>query len=829
MTFFPASRSRIRALAAFAVAGALVPAAHAHAAVTVVESGIWGGGLINAIARDPNNPARFIIGGDVSGYHVSKDAGVTWTTSNRGLLDPQQDTVTAVAFRRGNQPGHKDVFGAYGAAGGGLVLSPNGGSNWVAFGPDASQGGPAFQGHDPCGRGPYPDPCTDPRPTGNLIVLDESSGPPPVLRFVYVGTFGRGIMRTDATGSSWTTIALGSGTSFCSWGDPPEPGCYVTSLVRDPRRRNVLYVGTHGNGAFRISSTDCVGDGCAEANVTPILAAPGSDPIEDAEELWFQATGSGTELMCACGKQGFYRGLAPFTSLEQSNTGLAFDTTLGFETSFTAISGSSADAVSPIYLANQNSLCEVPEGGVFEECHSVYRSQDGGTNWEDVVFDQDVQKTVLGTTINWWEFLCCRNQMLNQESYLATSIALTADSPAAVLVAGRSGVWKTTVEGDTHWQPAVQGIGATTEADVVTDPKDADRVYLVSADWTLFASASSLNPGSTVQSEPAKVFTNGYALAVDRQVTEPISLAYLASGSLDIGVGAVHTSTDPTQPGTNPWISLGFTTTGCDRSTPRIIGVGVGRFSAITDPFTLAATDGCGLWRFDGTSWQLVSAGTDMFALEDLNMRYAPISFPNNIGRLVFAFDRQTGKLWESNNLGSPGSWVKVWQVPAGEEVDPHSGFMVADPNELGIVWVTTDAVDGLHQLSCPVPPVTNGCVDLIVPPTEVHNPGPIAIRPCAEACTSTVYLATRTDPSDPTLPAMFKHTSGGGEWCNLTAAAPLYERAANSPAQVAASPEVSGVTTVYLTMTGQGVLVISDDTGDCLPSGERSPEHRPW
>jgi hypothetical protein len=621
-------------------------------------------------------------------------------------------------------------------------------------------------------------------------------------------------MRTDATGSSWTTIALGAGTTFCSWGDPPEPGCYVTSVVRDPRRSSVLYVGTHGNGVFKITGTGCTGNGCAEKNVTPILAAVGSDPIVDAEELWFQATANGTELMCACGRQGFYKTTFPYTTLAQSDDGLALDHTPGHETAFTAISGQPADSTSALYLADVNAMCEVPEGGRNVECHTVYRSLDGGSTWEDVAFGGDVQKTVAGSTVEWWEYLCCRDNMLNQESYGASAVALTGEDPPAVLVAGRSGVWRSTSDGDTHWQPAVQGIGSTTNGDVVTDPKNAGRVYVSSLDWTLFASASGLDPGSAVQSEPNKTFSDGFAVAVDRQVSDPVSLTYLGSGGLDVGVGGVHTSADPTQPGADPWMSLGFAATGCDRTTPRVVGVGVGRLSSGAVPYTLAATDGCGLWRFDGVAWQQVSAGTDMFSIEDPNVRFAPISYPGNLGRLVFAFDRKTGKLWESNGLGAAGTWVQVWQ--AEEQIDPGTGFMQADPNERGIVWLTTSAVDGLHELTCPIPPVLDGCTDLVVPPSEIRNPGPISIRPCADACTSTVYVATRAVSGDSAPPVMYKHTGSGTSWCDLTSSAPLYAQAAHAPAQIAASLEVSGVTSVYVSTAGEGVLIVSDDTGDC-------------
>jgi hypothetical protein len=807
------------AAASVGLPAALAPAPRAPSVVATTESGIWGGGLLNTIAADPNNPSRFMVGGDVSGFHTSTDDGVTWVTSNRGLNDPQQDTVVSVLYRQLDPPGRKDVFAAFGAAGGGMLFSPNGGGRWLPFGAGASEGGPAFEGHDPCGIGPYPDPCTDPRPTGNLIILDEAGGQPPTVRFVYVGTFGRGLMRTDGTGSSWTTIALGSGTTYCSWGDPPKPGCYVTSLVRDPRRRNVLYVGTHGNGIFKVAGTDCVGDGCAEPNVTPIEAAPGSDPIVDAEELWFQEESDGTHLMCACGRQGFYQGTFPLTSLTQSNAGLAFDTTPGHETSYTAVSGNPDDPGSALYLANVNSLCEVPEGGRNLECHTVYHSLDGGSTWEDVAFDQDVQKTVAGTDLDWWDFLCCRDNMLNQESYGATAIALTADVPPAVLVAGRSGVWKTTSDGDTHWQPAVQGLGTTIDDDAITDPKALSRAYVSALDWTSFASSSNLSAGTAVQSEPNKTFTNGYALAVDTQTADATSPVYLAAGSNDIAAGGVYTSTDPTNPGGHPWVSLGFTVTDCDRTTPRVIGVGVGRVSVSAAPLVFAATDGCGLWRYDGTRWQNVGLGTDMFSVEDPGIRFAPISYPNDLGRLLFAFDRVGGTLWESSEQGSPGSWEAVWHVPSGETVDAHTGFMVADPNARGTVWVTTDAVDGLHELSCPIPPVADGCTDLMVPPPNVRNPGPIAIRPCLDACTSTLYVATRTVTDDSTLPALYKHTSGNTSWCNLTSgAAPLYTRAATSPNQLAASAEDAGLTRLYLGTTGNGVLVVSDDTVDCAP-----------
>jgi hypothetical protein len=805
-----------RSVVAAAVALAVVPPANGPdpGGTTVTESGIWGGGFINVLAQNPVDAAKFLIGGDVSGLHSSTDYGTTWATSNGGLNDPRQDTIASIAYRRGSP---RVVFAAYGSNGGGVLRSLDGGSVWKPFGPPASEGGANFQGHDSCGQGPYPDPCYDPRPTGNLLVLVE--GPQPRSDLLYAGAFGRGLMRIGAGGAGWTTVALGSTTGFCTWGDPPEPGCYVTSLVRDPRRRNVMFVGTHGNGAFRITGTDCQGDGCAEGNVTPIGVAPGSDPIIDAEELWFQETPEGPVLMCACGQQGFYRGFLPFTTLEQSNAGLAFDPTPEHETSYTAIGGQPLLPTSSVYLGNVNSLCEVPPGGRHDECHTVYRSTDAGVTWTDVVFAEDIQKTVAGTTIDWWEFLCCRDSMINQESYGASSIAVTDESPPRVLVAGRSGIWKTTADGDTHWQPAVQNLGATTNNDVVTDPRDPNRVYVGNTDWTVFASSSRLDPGTVVQSEPGTAFTKGFALAVDGQSTDPVSLVYLGSGAGEVDVGGVHWSADPTMPGPNPWTTLELAIIQeCDRDTPRVIGVGVGRADPGSTPLVFAATDGCGLWRNDGARWQNVSKEKDMFAEEDGVFEFAPISYPNNLGETLFVLDRKTGKLWESVTQGGPGSWVNVWTVPDPEAVDPNTGFLAADPNEPGTVWVTTNHAQGMHKLACPDPPEQDGCVDQVIPPPNVVNPGPIAIRPCSAPCVTTLYVATRAVSDSTVSAAMFKHTSGNDSWCGLTSAVPLYARAANFPAQIAASAEVDGVTTLYVTTRGEGTLVVTDDSPDCAP-----------
>jgi hypothetical protein len=43
----------------------LQPSADANpAAVSVAESGVWGGGLLTTLAQDPADPAKYLVGGD---------------------------------------------------------------------------------------------------------------------------------------------------------------------------------------------------------------------------------------------------------------------------------------------------------------------------------------------------------------------------------------------------------------------------------------------------------------------------------------------------------------------------------------------------------------------------------------------------------------------------------------------------------------------------------------------------------------------------------------------------------------------------------------------
>jgi hypothetical protein len=174
---------------------------------------------------------------------------------------------------------------------------------------------------------------------------------------------------------------------------------------------------------------------------------------------------------------------------------------------------------------------------------------------------------------------------------------------------------------------------------------------------------------------------------------------------------------------------------------------------------------------------------------------FAPISFPNNLGQVLYTYDRLTGKLWRSASLGAVGTWFNVWSALPGE-VDPATGFMVADPTAAGRVWVTTFGAHGIYKLTgCDV----GNCAQAMINNTAVTNPGPIAIKPG----TSGLFVATRSS-STSTDVTLLRTTNGGTSWTDLSTA--FYKGSAVFPKQLA----MAGDGTAYVTTQGDGVIVIT-------------------
>jgi hypothetical protein len=788
-------------------------------AVSVVESGIWGGGFINYIAKDPTfGSTRFIIGGDTSGFHATSDNGDRWKKSNRGIDDAPQMTIAGIAFRK--SPNANEVYAAFGtgsSGAAGILRSTSSGNSWAKV---ASSGTtlPLFDGRSPGSAAAYQI-GQSPRATGGLLAIDDRGGS---LRHIYAGTFGDGLMRSDDGGATWTRVALGSDSSNpnCTFQTNlgSAHGCFLTSVVLSPLsgEADTLYVSVHGGdaskcigppcgGVFKISGAACAGNGCADATTTLLPTITGVPPV-NAEELTF----TGSILLCACGTEGFYKKSRTDAGLIQSNDGLAFDPAIG--TSYPAIVAKG----NLVVLAAYSPKCEVIMSR--ETCHTVYESTDGGVTWMDIAFDvpiENIDLTVAGTTIEWWEG-SNKDSMIEGKSYNASSLALTNGGSPAIVIAGHSGVWKSTTD-HLHWQPAVQGIGAITTKTVAADPNNPDYMYAGDADWTTFASSQNMQPGTVVQTETPVVPGQqkkkaGFAIAVDQQdtMTEAPSDVYLAAGhGISVVVGGVYVNPDPT---TMPWTSTEFVADGtCDRTTPRVQGVTVGRPDPESSPDVFAATEGCGLYRLRGSTWSRVGSSTDMLLTKDVRYVYAPMSFPRNLGTVLYVLDRASGELWRSEDAGDSWSNGPIWVIPQSER-NSETGWIAADPNApVPRVWATS--LSGLHKLTCPN---VSQCedpanwTDTLVP--DVPNAGPVAITPCIAPCSSIVYSATRAVSGDTTNPPrLFKSSDGGASWCDVTLGSSFYPSAANFPVELALSPRSGGLVKAMVGVDGAGAIVVSD------------------
>ncbi|MEP7028541.1 MAG: hypothetical protein ABI960_08090, partial [Candidatus Eisenbacteria bacterium] len=312
-------------------AGVAIALVFTAAAVSAGPSTWTGNGprarSLEAIARDPLQPARMWAAAFGAGVYRSLDGGATWTAYRSGL------TNTFVRCLADN-PAHPDSIWC--GANDGVFLSVDGGVRWsLALATTGSVRGITLQPARPStvyastyGDGIFKSingglswsaidlglanpnvrgVAVDPSRTNHLLsatgtgsgieqsqdgglnwsvladttasagaaesVVFDGLGP---LR-VYAGTFGRGVLRSLDGGTNWTTINRGLG-------DLRTRALVLADTVR--------YVGTQGSGVFWTSLTDTVwhpaGAGITAPTVDALFASP-----SNAAQVWAGTDGGG--------------------------------------------------------------------------------------------------------------------------------------------------------------------------------------------------------------------------------------------------------------------------------------------------------------------------------------------------------------------------------------------------------------------------------------------------------------------------------------------------------------------------------------------------------
>src|SRR6266542_997226 len=350
---------------------------------TSAESGIWGGGFVNALGGPSPATSTFLAGGDVSGISKLNSSTANWATSNRGLYDAYQLQIASIEFRRGSTT---EAYAAFGDGNdnhlNGILKTGNAGDDWALFASNTAVPDLVFNARSPAND--YG--VESPRATGDLMVLDDWSVTNKLN--IYAGSYRHGLLWRNPTTGAWRTIAFGTqnGPGKCPVTTSP---CFITTVVAEPAHADVLFVGIHrldgGDGLWKVTNPRCGSTDCA--TISAITSSTGGH-IPTPEEL----LDLGTALYCACGSGsstgGFYYSLTyPFSSMTQNNAGLGFSQTR--TTSYPAIARTSNGT---LYLGAFNSNC------VQTGCQTVFRATGPTGTWSDRIAQGSIQTLVAGTT-----------------------------------------------------------------------------------------------------------------------------------------------------------------------------------------------------------------------------------------------------------------------------------------------------------------------------------------------------------------------------------------------------------------------------------------------
>lgn len=436
------------------------------------NSGLDGAGFQNVIDVDPFDGNNLIIGCDVAGFHYSKARGGAWKTGNRGLSLLSQMKIAAVKYSPVTQNKLYGVTGNKGA-GGGFLVSVDGGRSW-----EVRSNVPQFSGGN-TGSGFPTLPTPHPRSTGDLIALDTAGGR------IYVGTFSQGVMRSDDDGYTWpVTVALGAGTK------------YIRTIALDPSDTSVLYVGTHGDGAWKITNAHT-----GTPTATQLVNAPAT--VEGLKYI-------GTTLYAVCGAYGVFRVTAGGDTWTALNSGVDLTTS-----KWMSVAGHVSGSQDIIYIGCATPE-KVPQGGGVAFAKAILKSVDSGATWTPITFDPAyVHTNYIGADGNpgqreWWLPQTVSSILIHRNTFVAAHIVIDPQNTNRIYVSGRSGGWRSDDAG-LNWYPMVQGMAVTINRGVAVDPNDANKVWIASTDWVIIKSANKAR--DIVQDKPGP--NTGYDLAFD--------------------------------------------------------------------------------------------------------------------------------------------------------------------------------------------------------------------------------------------------------------------------------------------------------------------------
>jgi hypothetical protein len=444
---------------------------------------IDGGGFMTAVAVDPSGSGTVLCGGDVSGVHRSSNLGRRWydRNGNRSTVNGLKvaclkwhPTTPGLAYACVGLSGNGTWSGMYSSSDYGVSWSLLSGDVKFAANRNAASGIPS----------PWP------RSTGNLLEFVGTT--------MYAGTFKDGLKRSTDGGTTWTTIALGTGPH------------YIRGITQDPAVPHRLFVATYLSGAGGIYRVDNANGG--SPTVTQLTQAPA-----ECEET----TVINGVLYAAAGG-GIYS--KPANTSDDSWT-----LRLSNGQKWTEITGYDDEGTTVLYAGAYKGA--LGSGGKYG---NIMRSTDGGANWTDILQTATIAFTSHERTASWWLSTVNPLSMLGAKRYTVTQIAVDPNDSDRLFVAGTHGIW-ITEDGGANWRPALRELGATINQMVHVEGNNA---IASDADWTfvrsnnLFLSTSGLT-GKELSKDGFAITSDGsnwYVGTGDNKTTNLGGSVYTFSG-----------------------------------------------------------------------------------------------------------------------------------------------------------------------------------------------------------------------------------------------------------------------------------------------------------
>ena len=409
-------------------------------------SGVHGGGGFNLVVPDPSTPGRWFLTTDVGGPSISDDNGTTWRPIKAGLVARRESGFSGLWIDPQNSNHLLALAGAQdtGDQGTGAIYeTTNAGTNW-------NRKSNAVSG---AANGNIASEANGPRSVGSLIIKLGTT--------YYVGSFWPQGVYKSTNLTSWTVHSLS--------------GAYIRCLVADPSDPNAMLVA------------------CANHTATPVtwgvyrVKADGTN-TQISSGLPVNTTAEEIVICPVCNR--WYVTMSTQGVYVSTNNGASWSKagTLPNTSKWAPI------CVQHNASSNQDELltaCHQPAsigGGKFG---SIYRSVNGGSTWTPCV--SNVNVVMKGTSEIWWESIdnFGAGKVMGAQGSAVHCIAWDPNNPNRAMLASQGAPWVTEDKGDS-WQVAPFHATITKHSTGGVDPKNVDRIAIMSDDWACFYSANGL-------------------------------------------------------------------------------------------------------------------------------------------------------------------------------------------------------------------------------------------------------------------------------------------------------------------------------------------------